>query len=57
MRLSQLDDVLFPVEEHPVFVVVPGRIGERRLAAPGKKAIVISPANASSGLSAAIIGW
>ena len=40
MRLSQLDDVLFPVEEYPVFVMVRDASGERRLAAPGKKAIV-----------------
>ena len=40
MRLSQLKDVLFPVEEYPVFVVMPDESGERRLPAPGKKAIV-----------------
>ena len=40
MRLSQLKDVLFPVEEHPVFVAVPNESGERRIVAPGKKAIV-----------------
>src|SRR4051812_42666211 len=40
MRLNQLDDVLFPVEEHPVFVMVRNESGERSLAAPNKKAIV-----------------
>ena len=40
MRLSQLEEVLFPVEEHPVYVVVRDESGERRLAAGGKKAIV-----------------
>ena len=39
-RLIKLDDVLFPVEEHPVFVCIPGKGGERRLAVPEKKAIV-----------------
>lgn len=40
MRLSQLEDVLFPVEEHPVFVAVRDESGERRLPAREKKAIV-----------------
>src|SRR5688572_14120575 len=40
MRLSQLKDVMFPVEEHPVFVVVPDESGERHLSARDKKAIV-----------------
>ena len=40
MRLNQLDDVLFPVEEHPVFVMVRDQSGERRLPAPHRKAIV-----------------
>ena len=39
-RLTKLDDVLFPVEEHPVFVSLSNNGGERRLAVPGKKAIV-----------------
>lgn len=39
-RLTQLDDVLFPVEEHPVYVSLPGVSGERRVAVPDKKAIV-----------------
>ena len=40
MRLNQLDDVLFPGEERPVFVTIWDRSGERHLPAPGKKAIV-----------------
>ncbi len=39
-RLSQLEDVVFPVEEHPVFVSYAEDSIERRLAVPGKKAIV-----------------
>ena len=39
-RLTQLEELLFPVEEHPVFVNVPTKSGERRLSVPDKKAIV-----------------
>lgn len=39
-RLTKLDDVLFPVEEHPVFASVRENGSERRLAVPEKKAIV-----------------
>ena len=39
-RLTKLDDILFPVEEHPVFVGFMEKGGERRLAVPEKKAIV-----------------
>lgn len=39
-RLSQLDQVLFPVAEHPVFALVKDQSGERHLRVPGKKAIV-----------------
>ena len=39
-RLTKLDDVLFPVEEHPVFVSIAEKGGERRLSVPEKKAIV-----------------
>jgi len=39
-RLTQLDEVLFPVEEHPVFVSIRTKSGERRLSVPDKKAIV-----------------
>jgi Domain of unknown function (DUF932) len=40
MRLSQLEDALFPVEEHPVFVLVRDESGEYHLPARDKKAIV-----------------
>lgn len=39
-RLTKLDDVLFPVAEHPVFVSITEKDGERRLAVPEKKAIL-----------------
>ena len=39
-RLTKMDDILFPVEERPVFVNVPMKSGERRLSGPEKKAIV-----------------
>ena len=39
-RLTKLDDVLFPVEEQPVFAVIRTKSGERRLPVPDKKAIV-----------------
>ena len=39
-RLTNLDEVLFPVAEHPVFVSVPNGAGERRVPVPDKKAIV-----------------
>lgn len=39
-RLTQLDDILFPVEEHPVFVNVRTKSGWRPLPVPDKKAIV-----------------
>jgi hypothetical protein len=39
-RIAEINDLLFPVEEHPVFVVVPTKSGERRLSVPDKKAIV-----------------
>ena len=44
-RLTQIDDVLFPVEEHPVFVSVRTESGERRLSVPDKKAIVNTKTN------------
>ena len=40
MRLSHLEDVLFPVEEHPVAVLVRTESGLRTLPAPNRKAIV-----------------
>jgi len=39
-RLTELNDVLFPVEEHRVFVSVLNGKAERRLPVPGKKGIV-----------------
>lgn len=39
-RLTKLNEVLFPVEEHPVFVSCTENGKEQRLAVPGKKAIV-----------------
>lgn len=39
-RLTELDDLLFPVEEHPVFVSYSDESGEKRLQVPEKKAIV-----------------
>jgi hypothetical protein len=39
-RLTQLEDVLFPVGEHPVFANVRGVAGDTRLPVPDKKAIV-----------------
>jgi hypothetical protein len=41
-RLTKLDAVLFPVEEHPVYVSISEKSGERRLDVPGKKAIINS---------------
>jgi hypothetical protein len=39
-RLNNLNDVLFPVEEHPVFVKIKEPFGERQVSVPDKKAIV-----------------
>lgn len=39
-RLNKIDDILFPVEIHPVFVSVANNGRELRLAVPEKKAIV-----------------
>ena len=39
-RLTKLEEVLFPVAEHPVFVKVPGKDGVRHVQVPGKKAIL-----------------
>ena len=44
-RLNQLDDVIFPVEEHPVFVSVKTESGERHLSVPEKKAIINAKSN------------
>ncbi len=39
-RLNNLNDLLFPVEEHPVFVKIQERFGERQVPVPDKMAIV-----------------
>ena len=39
-RITDIDNLLFPVEEHPVFVRVHTESGERRLSVPDKKAIL-----------------
>jgi hypothetical protein len=39
-RLNRVEDVMFPVEEHPVFAHVQDGSGERRVTVPDKKAIV-----------------
>lgn len=49
-RLTNLDDVLFPVSEHPVFVSVPNGDGERRVSVPEKKAIVNTTGNRVLGI-------
>lgn len=49
-RLTNLDDVLFPVVERPVFVSVTNGNPERRLSVPNKKAIVNSKANRVLGI-------
>ena len=51
-RLTQLDDVLFPVEEHPIFVSLRTEAGERRLPVPEKKAIV----NVKTGRVLGVVG-
>lgn len=50
-RLTHVDDLLFPVEERPVFVSIKDAAGERRLSVPDKKAII----NASNGRVFAIV--
>jgi hypothetical protein len=44
-RLSQIDEVLFPVEECPVFVGDPTESGKRWLSVPDKKALVNKTTN------------
>lgn len=39
-RLTQLNEIMFPVDEHPVFASVKTDSGEQRLPVPEKKAIV-----------------
>jgi len=49
-RLTQLDDILFPVEEHQVFVCVRTNSVERSLPVPDKKAIVDTRINRVLGI-------
>jgi hypothetical protein len=49
-RLTNIEDVLFPVEEHPVFVSVRRESGERRQSVPDKKAIVNTNTNRVLGI-------
>lgn len=51
-RLTQLDDVFFPVQEHPVFASIRNNTGENRIAIPQKKAIV----NLKSGKVVGVVG-
>lgn len=51
-RLTNLEDLLFPVEEHPVFVSMTGNGSEKRLPVPDKKAIV----NTASGRVLGVVG-
>lgn len=44
-RLNQIDDLLFPVEEHPVYAYVPNKSAENWLPVPTKKAIVNKETN------------
>ena len=48
-RLTRLDDVLFPVEAHPIFVSAQSVSGEKRISVPDKKAIV-------HGVTGAVLG-
>jgi hypothetical protein len=56
-RLTKLDDVLFPVEERPIFVSVVGPDGERRLPVPEKKAIVNRTSQRVLGIGPAATDW
>jgi hypothetical protein len=49
-RLTDLDDVLFPVAEHPVFSVFTSDGVERKIAVPAKKAIVHAKQNRVLGI-------
>lgn len=49
-RLTNIDDVLFPVDEHPVFVSVTEKGVERRLTVPDKKALVYRNSNRVLGI-------
>ncbi len=49
-RLTNINDVLFPVDEHPVFINVHDKSGEKRLTVPGKKALVNRNSNSVLGI-------
>ena len=49
-RLTNINDVLFPVDEHPVFVSVTDKGAERRLTVPEKKALVNRKSNRVLGI-------
>jgi len=49
-RLTQIDDVLFPVKEHTVFVSVRTESGKRHLSVPDKKANVNTKTNRVLGI-------
>ena len=44
-RLTQLDDIMFPVQEHPLFVNLKTKYGERSISVPDKKALVNARTN------------
>lgn len=44
-RLTAINDLLFPVEERPVFTLIETRAGEREISVPNKKALVDMKAN------------
>jgi hypothetical protein len=49
-RLTRLDDVIFPVAEHPVFASIDDPAGEIRISVPDKKAIVDCASNRVLGI-------
>jgi hypothetical protein len=49
-RLTQTDDILFPVEEHPVFVHIQTGSKKEMVAVPGKKAIINADTNRVLGI-------
>ncbi len=49
-RITKLENVVFPVEEHPVFAHIETASGERRVRVPGRKAIVNSKSGCVLGI-------
>ena len=49
-RITKVEDLLFPVEEHPVFVMLPKSSGKQKLQIPNKKAIVNTRTNRVLGI-------